>query len=102
MGLVNVGGEITRNPLIVNSIDNYREGHEVDVVVDEEGLRLPVEIKSGATSSSDWYNNIRYFAALQAPDPPRSYLIYGGPDGLKRQETQVLSWTDLEPLTTIL
>ena len=79
-----------------------RESHEVDVVVDEAGLLLPVEIKSGATLSSDWYNSIRYFAALQAPDPPRSYLIYGGPEGLKRQETRVLSWTDLEPLTTIL
>ncbi len=34
-----------------------RESHEVDVVVDEAGLLLPVEIKSGATLSSDWYNS---------------------------------------------
>lgn len=79
-----------------------REGHEVDVVVDEAGRLLPVEIKSGATLSSDWYEGLRYFAALQAPGPPRSYLVYGGPEGLKRQGTQVLSWTDLEQLTKIL
>jgi predicted AAA+ superfamily ATPase len=79
-----------------------REGHEVDVVVDIAGRLVPVEIKSGATLSPDWYGSLRYFAALQPPDPPRSYLIYGGPEQMKRQGTQVLSWTDVEPLTRIL
>jgi hypothetical protein len=79
-----------------------REGHEVDVVIDQAGRLLPVEIKSGATLSSDWYEGLRYFAELQESKSAPSYLVYGGREGIKRQGTQVLGWADLEPLTKVL
>lgn len=79
-----------------------REGHEVDVVADKAGRLLPIEIKSGATLSPDWFRGILYFAGLQAPGPLPSYLVYGGREAQKRQGTQVLGWTNLDPLTKIL
>jgi predicted AAA+ superfamily ATPase len=76
-----------------------REGHEIDVVVDVAGRLLPVEIKSAATISPDWYKNLDYFTSLQTPPQPHSFLVYGGTEDLKYRGTQVLGWNNLEPLT---
>jgi hypothetical protein len=71
-------------------------------VIDQAGRLIPVEIKSGATLSSDWYDGLRYFTELQESKPDPSYLVYGGREGIQCQGTQVLSWADLDPLTKAL
>jgi predicted AAA+ superfamily ATPase len=88
------------------SLFHYREsrGIELDLLI-ENGLRLDrVEIKSGATIASDFFRNLKRFAERPvdrfASDDQRAFLVYGGDSTQHRSDALVLSWRDVERLTT--
>jgi len=89
------------------SLFHYREsrGIELDLLI-ENGLRLDrVEIKSGATIASDFFRNLKRFAERPmdrpASDDQRAFLVYGGDSTQQRSDALVLSWRDVETLTTL-
>ena len=54
-----------------------KTGHEVDLVIERpEGL-LPIEIKSGQTVASEFFNGIVYYRAI-SKQAASSYVVYGG------------------------
>ncbi len=87
------------------SLFHYREarGLEIDLLVDQgEGLDA-VEIKSGATTTADFFKNLERFPArLEDAGKKhriRSHVVYGGDDSQQRSNVQVISWRNLQRLT---
>jgi len=72
-------------------------GHEVDVLLDApEGLR-PVEIKSGSTVASDWFDGLRRWAALADQQHERTaapQLVFGGSGRYEREGVAVSGWRE--------
>lgn len=77
-------------------------GLEVDVLVDQAGRLAPIEIKSGATVSSDWLQGLQRWRKLAAETagPPR--LIYGGDTAWTQNETEIIPWQNLPQLASEL
>ncbi len=74
-----------------------KTGHEVDIVIDDAGKLLPIEIKSGKTINSDYFKNLIYWNKLSGAD--QGLVIYGGDQNQKRSNgMQVLSWNAISKL----
>jgi uncharacterized protein len=80
------------NPDVYFWRDNH--GVEIDLVYPSEGKLHPVEIKSGASFSTDWLINcdkfIRYAGTRSAP----GVVVYGGSDSFGFNGHQIMSWRD--------
>lgn len=76
-------------------------GHEVDVLIDApEGLR-PVELKSGSTVASDWFDGLRRWAALAEQQGERTaaaQLVFGGTGRYEREGVAVSGWREFAGL----
>lgn len=82
----------------------YRDqtGLEIDLLVRREDRWLAVEIKSGATVVSDWFDGLRAFATRTGGTldglPVESVLVYGGDDDAQRTDVRVVPWHRLPSL----
>ncbi|MDY6989174.1 MAG: ATP-binding protein [Thermodesulfobacteriota bacterium] len=86
------------------SLFHYREarGAEVDLLIEQgQGLDA-VEIKSGATTTADFFKNLKRFSDRMKGAGQtrriRSHVVYGGNDSQQRSDAQVLSWRDVQRL----
>lgn len=66
---------------------------EVDLLLDNGTNLIPIEIKSGATLSSDQFRAIEKWIALSGSSS--GYLIYGGDQKQIRGNIQALGWRDM-------
>jgi uncharacterized protein len=70
-------------------------GHEVDLLM-QVGSRLqPVEIKSGATFSTDWLGSAHRWAELAGAHSLPPIVVYGGDKSFDISGCRVVSWRDL-------
>jgi len=65
------------------------KGNEVDLVIESGPDALPVEIKSGATISEDYFKGLLTFSAKLPAPPGNSALVYGGSERQKRGNVMV-------------
>ena len=86
------------------SLFHYREtrGLEIDLLIEQgEGLDA-VEIKSGATTTADFFKNLKRFSDRMKGAGQtrriRSHVVYGGDESQERSHTQVLSWRHAQRL----
>jgi predicted AAA+ superfamily ATPase len=71
-----------------------KTGHEIDIIVDEGGELLPIEIKSGKTINTEFFKNIDYWSKLSNTE--RSILLYAGEPSQKRSNgKEILNWRSL-------
>ena len=71
-----------------------KTGHEIDLIVDNAGKLLPIEIKSGKTINSEFFKNLTYWCNLSGEK--KSILLYGGEQNQKRNMgTEVINWRTL-------
>ncbi len=83
---------------------HYREarGLEIDLLVEQSEVLDAVEIKSGATISTDFFKNLKRFPARLKDSGKvrriRSHVVYGGDDSQQRSNVQVLSWRDVQKI----
>lgn len=71
-----------------------KTGHEVDVITDEAGKLVPLEIKSGRTIHSEFFRNLEYWKKLSGAK--NSFLLYGGEQEQKRSSgTRVMNWREI-------
>lgn len=71
------------------------KGNEVDLVIEAGAEAIPVEIKSAATISDDFFKGLHSFAGrLQAP-PRASALVYGGTERQQRNGVGVWRLNDV-------
>ena len=81
---------------------HYREarGPEIDLLIEQGEELEAVEIKSGATTSEDFFKNLKRFSErLQGAGQThtiRSHVVYGGEDSQQRSYAQVLSWRHVQ------
>lgn len=73
-----------------------RGGLEIDLLVRRPDRWLALEIQSGATVASGWFDSLRAFAARTggALDglPVESVLVYGGDDDVQWADVRVVPW----------
>jgi predicted AAA+ superfamily ATPase len=71
-----------------------KTGHEIDLIMDNGGDLLPIEIKSGQTINSEFFRNIDYWCKLSGTT--KSVLMYAGDQKQKRSNgTDVMNWREL-------
>lgn len=72
-------------------------GNEIDILIDE-GIELrPIEVKSGATVSSDYFKNLRFWQKLTGKEG--GSVIYAGDEHQNRAgDIQVIPWRDVPGL----
>ncbi len=75
-------------------------GLEVDVLADTGGRLLPVEIKSGATVSTDWFKSIERWLDLAGEDAREAFLIYGGNRRFKHSNINGVPWRQAATVIT--
>jgi hypothetical protein len=69
-----------------------RTGHEVDVIIDAGAELIPVEVKSGTTVNSSFFEGLRFFGRLGAPASSHGVLVYGGTNAYLREDFCVRAW----------
>ncbi len=84
---------------------HYREtrGLEIDLLVDR-GERLDaIEIKSGATVSTDFFKNLQQFpnrlGDAGESRPIGNTVVYGGEESQQRSYARLLSWRDVQRIS---
>lgn len=71
-----------------------KTGHEIDVIIDNAGKLLPIEIKSGKTLNAEFFKNIEYWSKLSGAE--KSVLLYAGEQNQKRTTgKEILNWRNL-------
>jgi len=72
-----------------------RTGHEVDVIIDAGIELIPVEIKTGATVASSFFDGLRFFGKLGKPASSSGVLVHGGSSAAHMREGYcVRPWFD--------
>ena len=70
-------------------------GNEVDCIIDRGTDLIPVEIKSGKTINSSFFDGLNYWNALSKQDKSKSFVVYGGDENQKRTNGKVLGWKSI-------
>lgn len=67
-------------------------GREVDLLIDLGQAVVPVEIKSGQTVASDFFDSLTYWRKLAGAEDAPAALFYGGDASFKRSGVTVYPW----------
>jgi predicted AAA+ superfamily ATPase len=73
-------------------------GNEIDCVIQRGNALVPIEIKSGKTIGSDFFDGLTYWASLTKASSPVGYVIYGGEQNQQRSQGTIVSWRSLEEI----
>jgi len=72
-------------------------GHEIDVIYDQAGRLFPIEIKSGKTVTSVYFQGLKFWTKISGQSG--GYIIYGGDQIQKRSnEINIFPWNQLDKL----
>lgn len=74
-------------------------GNEVDVLIEQSKTLFPIEIKSGQTLASDFFDGINKYTALAGGAVEQSALVYGGSQTQQRKTITVYPWQQLHELS---
>jgi hypothetical protein len=66
----------------------------VDVIIEEGGRLVPVEIKSGKTVARDFFLGLEKWTALAGALSFHPTLVYGGKDSYQHKKVSVVGWKD--------
>lgn len=75
-----------------------RSSHEVDVLIDLGQTLLPLEIKSGQTVASDFFDGLRRWVGIAGDAAGQPWLLYGGEGRYQRSGTEVVPWRQIDEL----
>lgn len=75
-----------------------KHGKEIDCILENGSSHFPLEIKSGKTISSDYFNNLKYYEKIAGSSYNEGFLIYGGDEIQKRTGVTVYGWRDLKQM----
>ena len=71
-----------------------RAGHEIDLLLHENGLIRPVEIKSGATFQREALRGLEKWRDIAGPEAGQPMLVYGGSESQSRTQVDLVSWRE--------
>ena len=72
------------------------KGIEVDFLIEHGDRLLPLEVKSGSTVASDWFDSLKFWQELAKPYSEKPWVIYGGEDRQSRSSAEILPWNQLD------
>jgi len=76
-----------------------KTGHEIDIVHERGQKVVPMEVKSGATVASDWFDSLRRWSRQAKQASARGHLIYGGTTAWNHSVADILPWQSLPDLS---
>jgi predicted AAA+ superfamily ATPase len=102
-------GALFENFIIVETLKQYfhrgirpqcyywrdNAGNEIDLLLEEGGKIIPVEIKSGRTIQQDFFKNIDYFNRISGNPSVLGHIIYGGDSFQPRTQGVVSGWRQM-------
>lgn len=71
------------------------QGHEIDILIEEGDMLMPIEVKADQTINSDYFKGLDYWRSLTQIN---GWLVYAGKNKQKRQGTQVIGWHDIDQI----
>jgi len=74
--------------------DNH--GKEIDCLLLDGERVTPIEIKSGKTMSTSYFDNLKYWGSLAALPENQGYVVYGGEQSMQTSAGALISWRNLE------
>lgn len=77
-----------------------KTGHEIDCILEKASIRIPIEIKSSRTISSDFFYDLKYWNKLTQSDPQKNILVYGGDTSQARQHGRVIGWSSVDEVVS--
>ncbi len=80
--------------------DRLLAPEKVDLVLDMGTRLIPVEIKAGQTIQADFFRSLRKWCTWAGEEAGSPVLIYGGEQEQQREDCAVLSWRNLEYLSS--
>jgi len=75
------------------------QGHELDGIIEHGNKLLALEIKAGATFSSDYLKALLAWCQLSQTPTAQGRIIYTGDTSMVRQGITVLRWQDVDTLS---
>ena len=95
-----VVGELMKRHLHIGKEPNLyfwrdHKGKEIDLIIDDGEFITPIEIKSGSTKRSDYFNGLDYWNKISENDPVKSFVIYGGQENQLRNNGKLISWKSM-------
>lgn len=99
-------GPLFENFIIVETLKQYfhrgirpqcffwrdNTGNEIDLLVEEGGRIIPIEIESGRTIQSDFFRNLEFFNRISGNPPSLGHIVYGGDAFQARTQGVVAGW----------
>jgi predicted AAA+ superfamily ATPase len=69
-------------------------GREVDIIIEDGTRAFPIEVKSGKTIASDFFDNLRRWRDMNdaSENDTDGALLYGGDENYTREGFRVISW----------
>ncbi|MHB0989534.1 MAG: ATP-binding protein [Bellilinea sp.] len=74
--------------------DNH--GKEIDCLLVNGDRVTPVEVKSGKTMSTSYFDNLQYWRNLADLPDDRGYVVYGGDQSMQTSTGALISWRNLD------
>ena len=71
-------------------------GKEIDCLLVSGDDVTPVEIKSGKTISTSYFDNLKYWRPLASLPEDQGYVVYGGEQSIQTGAGALVSWRHLE------
>jgi predicted AAA+ superfamily ATPase len=75
-----------------------KSGNEIDCLIETADTLIPIEIKSGKTIASDFFDGLKYWKKIAGKNSKNFYLVYGGMDNQKRDIADVVSWRNISSI----
>jgi Predicted ATPase (AAA+ superfamily) len=106
-------GALFENMIVVDLIKNldtqdllynlsfFRDSnkYEIDLIIELDGKTIPVEIKASETMNSSFFDNLAWFQKTIHNNQDAA-VVYGGDQTQKRTRGKVISWKDLETISS--
>ena len=75
---------------------------EIDLIIAQGQTLHAIEIKSGQTIRTSFFDNLQYLRHLTGDDMQRQTMIYGGQDARRQQQTDIVPWQHLDQMMRTL
>jgi predicted AAA+ superfamily ATPase len=77
--------------------DNH--GKEIDCLLVNGEKITAVEIKSGKTMSTSYFDNLKYWQSLAGLPENQAYVVYGGDQSMQTSAGSLISWRNLDRIS---
>ena len=74
------------------------QGNEVDAILTYGQTILPIEIKSGLTINSRFFDGIKYWDKITKDFSQKGYIVYAGQEEFERKEGEIVSWDNVKSI----